>query len=305
MNIELSRPNRLIISVQDNDGFLPNQPLEEQLFGQRDLSLLCLYHGRELVDILFDDHGLISYHDNKLALATILTVDNTAIMRIMGKVAESIIVRRSYKSIPLNRMWMRLGSGTNVQIETARKYRAVGTGFKSTQIHYPTVYNPHDTQRDIIWLDDNNYRYPIHGSSSSAARDAGLQVKISTNGMNYIYNDLLNGTYEVPVVYFDLSADYGRIYNRLRSELPKQEADLLRDRFLSVREYDEDAYYEAEYYLELVQAVANGRLRIDDLVNRAERYPTFGSAIMASAMQTVAGRTILEASHDESPLLRM
>lgn len=139
MNIELMRPNNLLVAVQNNDGYLPRQPLERQLFGSRDLNLLCFLHGRELVDILFDDHGLISYHDNRLALATILTVDNTAVMRIMGKVAESIIARRCSQSINLNRMWMRIASGTNPQTETAKRYRAVGTGFKSTQRRYPTL----------------------------------------------------------------------------------------------------------------------------------------------------------------------
>lgn len=299
MRIELTRPNNLIIAVQDNDGIIPPQPLEERLFNRRNLSLLCLEHGRALVDILYDDHGLISYHDNKLALATLLTVDNKSIMRIMGKVAESVIARRCSRSIMLNRAWMRVASGTNVQTETARRYRAVGTGFKSTKLRYPTVYNPQDTQRDIIWLDDDGYRYPVHGSSSSAAKDAGLQIKISTDGMNYIYSDLLNANYEVPVAYFDLNDDYGKIYRRLKSELPYNEARLIENRFISVKEYDEDAYFEAEHYFELVKAVVHGQITIEDLIRRAERNPTFGSAVMASAMQNVAGKIFLEASHDD------
>ena len=122
--------------------------------------------------------------------------------------------------------------------------------------------------------------------------------------MNYIYRDLLNKLYEVPVAYFDLRNDYGRIFSRLYRELPIEEANTLKDRFISVRECDEDAYLEAEYYLEIVQALINGRIQMENLINRAERNPTFGSAVMASAMQSVAGQVFLEASNDESPLLR-
>ena len=117
--------------------------------------------------------------------------------------------------------------------------------------------------------------------------------------MNYIYGDLLNSNYEVPVAYFDLNEDYGKIYRRLKSELPDIEARSLDDRFISVKEYDEDAYIEAEHYFELVKAVVHGRISIEDLVRRAERTPTFGSAIMAAAMQNVAGKIFLEASHDD------
>ena len=57
------------------------------------------------------------------------------------------------------------------------------------------------------------------------------------------------------------------------------------------------------YYTSMVRAVIRHRLRIEDLITRAGNYPTFSSAVMPTAMGSVASRTILEASNDTSPLL--
>ena len=72
----------------------------------------------------------------------------------------------------------------------------------------------------------------------------------------------------------------------------------LQDWFISGRDIDPDAYDEIEYYTEMVRAMINGRLRVEDLVNRAERSPSFGSAVMAGAMETVSSEIFIEASDD-------
>ena len=207
MELELTRNNSpLVISVWDNCGHLvPIQGLEQFLYGQRDLRILCLLHGQALFDILYDDHGLIRYADNKFALNKIIEIDsNRTVMSIMGKVGESVIVRRCAQYKKINLLWMRIASGKQVQYATASRYRAVGTGFKSTERNYPKAYNPNDTQRDIIWIDENGYCYQVSGSTSTSGLSAGLQVKVSTNGMQYVYQDVLDAVYEVPLVYFDI-----------------------------------------------------------------------------------------------------
>ena len=305
MDIELTKPNNLLIKVQDNDGIISmHNQIKQQAFGQRDMRLLCLYRGRKLYDILADDHGLIVYNDNKLVLGTILTNDDTSLMRVMGKVAESIIARRCTESLALQKLWMFYGSGTLVRDETAKRYTAVGTGFKSTERNYPPAYNPQDKQRDIIWIETNGFHYPVRGSTSSGAKDAGLQVKISKGSMFYdLRKWLLEKTYEVPIVYFDLGKDYEEIFDSVMKNLVDETPDSLRERFISVREADEDAYYEAEYYTEMIQAVIDGRLSVDDLVKKAEDFPTFGSAVMATALQNVADTTLILPSNGQSPLL--
>ena len=65
MQLELARQDSpLVIAVQNNNGLLvPIQGLDQFLYGDRDLRILCFLHGRELFDILYDDHGLIRYDD--------------------------------------------------------------------------------------------------------------------------------------------------------------------------------------------------------------------------------------------------
>lgn len=303
MQLELARQDSpLVIAVQNNNGLLvPIQGLDQFLYGDRDLRILCLLHGRELFDILYDDHGLIRYDENKFALSKIIELDtNRTVMSIMGKVGESVLVRRCTQYTNLNLHWMRIASGRQVQRATAIRYRAVGTGFKSTERDYPKAYNPNDTQRDIIWLDEQGFRYQMNGSTATGGIDAGLQVKVSINGMRYVYRDVLDAVYEVPLVYFDLNDDYGLVYRRVQQELNSrgETSRNLQDWFISGRDIDPDAYDEIEYYTDMVRALVNGRLRIEDLINRAERFPSFGSAVMAGAMENVSSQIILESSND-------
>lgn len=237
----VSRENSpLVIAVQNNNGILvPIQGLDQFLYGDRDLRILCYLHGRALFDILYDDHGLIRYDENKLVLSQIIELNtNRTVISIMGKVGESVLVRRCTQYANLNLMWMRIASGRHVQRTTASKYRAVGTGFKSTQRYYPKAYNPNDTQRDIIWLDEEGYHYQMNGSTSTSGLDAGLQVKVSMDGMRYVYEDVLDGIYEVPLVYFDINNDYGLVYRRVQQELNNrgEPSRNLQDWFISGRD---------------------------------------------------------------------
>lgn len=218
MQIELASQNSpLVIAVQNNNGILvPIQGLDQFLYGDKDLRILCSLYGQSLFDILYDDHGLIRYEDNKFALSKIIELDtNRTVMSIAGKVGESVVVRRCKQYANLNLLWMRIASGKQVQRSTAIRYRAVGTGFKSTERDYSKVYNPQDTQRDIIWLDDEGFRYQIAGSTSIAGIDAGLQVKVSTDGMRYVYHGVLDSIYEIPLVYFDLNTIVATTYAQL------------------------------------------------------------------------------------------
>ena len=292
----------LVIAFYNNLGILqPIQELDQYLYGSPDLRILCYQYGRRLFDILYDDHGLISYHDNKIALSTILQIDmNSTVMSIMGKVGESVIVRECARNYGVNQMWMRLASFKQVRRESAEKFRAVGTGFKSTKRNYPNVYNPQDTQRDIIWIDNEGYRYQMNGSNSSRGIDAGLQVKVSTNGMQYIFDDLLNNVYEVPVVYFDLKDDYWKVYHNLQKELQGRGADYrnLQNWFIPAREIDENAFDEVLHYASLIRAMVDGRLSPELLVDRAEQYKSFGTAVMAGALESIASNVFIEASDD-------
>ena len=110
----------------------------------------------------------------------------------------------------------------------------------------------------------------------------------------------MNAVYEVPLVYFDLNDDYGLVYRKVQRELNNRGdySRNLQDWFISGREIDPDAYDEIEYYTDIVRALVRGRLSIEDLINRAERFLSFGSAIMAGTMENVASQIYLESSQD-------
>ena len=300
IQIELaSQDSPLVIAVKNTNGCLePIQELTQFLNGKPDPKITCMLYGRKLFDILYDDHGLIRYDENEFVLCKIIeTKWMNTVMGIMGKVGESVLVRRCMQDANLNLKWMRIASRRQVQSKTATEFRAVGTGFKSTKQNYPQVYNPADTQRDIIWIDGNGYHYQMKESTGTAGIDAGLQVKVSTHGMSYVYRDVLDAVYSVPLVYFDvMSKDYGLVYRQVKKTLIEREDDSrnLDDWFICGREIDCEAYKEIEFYTEMVKALVNGSMRIEDLIKYGEQYPSLGSAIMAESMKGVASQIYLE-----------
>jgi len=140
----------------------------------------------------------------------------------------------------------------------------------------------------------------MKGSDYKGVKAAGLQVKVSTRGMGYIFRDVLNSSYEVPLVYFDLKGDYGHIYKKVQGELNKQgdTSRNLKEWFISAREIDPDGFEEVEYYLDMVNALVKGTLRPVDLINRAEKIPSFGSAIMAAGLDSIPSNVFLGYSKD-------
>lgn len=264
------------------------QPLTDFLYGNRDLIILQGYYGPELFRILVEETGFVRYEDNKFALKVILEIDTMrTVMRMMGKIAEAVIVRRCKDNEEINLRWLRIASKKQVRMDTAKQFEALGTGLESTKRAYPQQYNPSDTQRDIIWIMGNGMRAQMKGSTGTSGKDAGLQVKVSSDGMKYIYNDLLTNRYEVPLVYFDTNEDFYRIADRLFKDcqilgLPTivVETDLIH-----ARSVDSEGYAEVCFYVDLVMALVNGKISPDDLIKEAGKYPTMKNAVIASAFE--------------------
>lgn len=265
------------------------QPLTDFLHGNRDLKILQEYYGQELFRILVQDAGFVRYEDNKLALKTILEIDTVrTVMRMMGKIAEAVIVRRCKDREEINLRWLRIASRKQVRMDTAKKFEALGTGLESTKRAYPRHYNPSDPQRDIIWV-MGGMRAQMKGSTGTSGMDAGLQVKVSSDGMAYIYNDLLTSRYEVPLVYFDISGDFYKIADRLFMDRQIQglspisiETDLIH-----ARAVDPEGYDEVYYYVDLVTALVKGKISPSDLIDEAGKYPTMKNAVFASAFENI------------------
>ena len=116
----------------------------------------------------------------------------------------------------------------------------------------------------------NNFERELFsiGSNRTSGRPAGLQVKVSRNGWDYVLPDLLHKRYEVPLVYFDLSNDFYRLKDEVhtRSRQGELHIDLERD-FLHGKTIDSDVHDRLLYFAPLVTALIKGEITINSLVD--------------------------------------
>lgn len=212
------------------------QPLD-QFRKSPDARLLVLEYGRPLLGVLTDDlaYTCIDPTSKKLKLKYIALPNESEdglITRLMGKIAEAVLVRRCREDSKVNALFAEVAR--RGKLTDADKYIAVGTGLIPTRDQYRKHYNPGDPQRDILWLSKFN-GMPLlqEGSSTECGVAAGLQLKCSRNGRTYVAPDLKKDRYEVPVVYFDLAGDFDDVA-RAAAE-PFRQGMLIRGR--SVDEY--------------------------------------------------------------------
>ena len=118
--------NELIIGIKDSNGqLISSQPFNEFMYGEKDLKILNLFKGKNLFNILFDDLGVIQYEDNKLTLKYILETNLYASsMKLLGKVAEAVIVRRCNENIEINKKWLSCARKKKANKTTAEKFKA-------------------------------------------------------------------------------------------------------------------------------------------------------------------------------------
>ena len=132
--------NTMIVAVINGNGkIIHSQPLEMFLRGNRSIPIINYYTGQKLFDILFDELGIIRYEDNKFALKTIIEMNvNNSVMKIAGKVAEAVIVRRCNNDNEINKKWLSLARRQTIRSKTVEKFHAIGTGLLSTKQKFPT-----------------------------------------------------------------------------------------------------------------------------------------------------------------------
>lgn len=288
----------LVVGLVDGNGnLLSSQPYDEYQYGMRSTDIVIPLRGGRLLSILQDEIGNIYYEDNRLVLKHILSLDpNVSTMRLLGKIAEAVLVRRCAENETVNKNLFQIARRKTAWTNTANRFKAIGTGLKTTQQYYPKRYSPSDTQRDIIWVDENGQPALMAGSTTMSGIDAGLQVKVSLDGMNYIFRDLVNCRYEVPLIYFPINNDYERILTRLEKEartamLDPDTGEYRRFRpeedFIDVRAYDIDAYEEVKDYYPLIYALIDGDIEPADLVDIAIQHndPVLKNTVMLTALQ--------------------
>lgn len=290
----------LIIAVSDGNGqIIASQSFAEFMNGKKNIVILNYYTGQKLFDILFDDLGIIRYEDNILALKTIFQLNpEKTTMSLLGKIAEAVIVRRCRDEEEINKKWLSIARRKKAKWKTAERFKAVGTGHMRTKIEYPLIYNPADTQRDIVWVDDEGMRAMIKASNVSGI-EAGIQVKVSRNGMGYFFQDLCNLRYEVPVVYFDICHDFDivarelvlnqRLYNKSGSAI------IMEDNFVRASAIDYKGYEEVCFYEDLVMALVTGKLTVDDLLKNkvVSESETFRNSLLSAAFSQVPIQNVI------------
>jgi len=214
-------------------------------------------------------------------LGVILQSDiNRTAMQLLGRIAEAIIVRNCNRDCSVNQRYFSIARKKRAMQKTADKFFALGTGLNYTKINYSKHYNPSDTQRDIIWINDNSEIAIMKNQdeySTTSAKIAGLQIKATKDGIKYVLPDIIQDRYDVPIIYFDIENDYHKILSKIYKDTNLNlEYDIIHP-----NEIDPQGYDEFLHYVDLVYAMVNGKLHPEDLVIGANNS---GDLIMKNAL---------------------
>ncbi|WP_233120193.1 hypothetical protein [Tissierella creatinophila] len=223
-------------------------------------------------------------------------------MTLPGKIAEAVLVRRCQEDEQLNRRLFQLSRRKNAWKSTARRFKAIGTGLKTTQRNFTKRYNPSDPQRDIIWVDDEGIPALMSGSSDIAGIEAGIQVKVSLYGIGYIVDDLTRNRYEVPMLYFPINNDFEKVIDRLVKEQRAYVFDVetgdyrgirVGEDLVDIRAYDYDAFEEVRDYYPIVYGLINEDIDLVDLVDIAQGNGILENTVLLTALSASNVETII------------
>lgn len=280
--------NSFIVAAEDGNGIIISKDIEEQELIKEKKEIAVPVYGK-LVNLLVEE-GIISFDENGAKLQMIITNNfNVVSMNLLGKLAEAVIVRRCAEDQTINKKWLEKALKRGISIAESKSFKAIGTGLKGTQVNHKKRYNPSDPQRDIIWIDKDEDIYLIANDGKKSGIEAGLQVKVSTNGTNYCLNDLKTKRYEVPVVYFPINDDYDEIvekFEKYRSFVGELNTDNIEDIFIDVRTVDVEAYYEVVSYKPLINNLISGKTTPSQLIDMAYGKASLQNAILASSINT-------------------
>lgn len=286
---------RLVVAVELPDGSLYHlpkfiQPVDEFIKSPTP-ELVRIHRGSLLCDLLTNELGVVSFTNSNLEISYVKAFERRDVraesMRLLGKLAEALIVRQCRESPEKNREWASLARrGKNVA--SLDNYIAIGTGLQSTKNHASKLrmqYSPNDTQRDIIWIKKEDELSELMTSASSGViYRAGLQIKVSRNKDNVLRN-LRNKDYSCPVVYFDLNGGFSYVARKLQEDAETFGAshwqvgvDLIQG-----REVSEDLHFTLLQFLPLLDQLFEGTIELADLL---QEIPEIRTAITNRLIQT-------------------
>lgn len=272
-NILLLNDNQRVLLENYNAQLISATPQTNSIF------VFSPHSVNHLAEIMIEDTGIIYYDANKEVFCSVLEFCNEErLMNLLGNIGEAIIVHRCNDNHKTNQKWLSIATMSYVTDEDAEIYSAIGTGFKSTKTQHPRLYNPFDTQNDIIWIDDQENKVIRHDLSGKVGSYAALQIKASTNGEKYILKDLLNRRYSVPLVYYPINDDFVSIAKRAPNIHPGID-------FINVKNVDKPAFDELMYYWTLLSKLYRGSIKAIDVVNEARSLPALRNGLYASTIQ--------------------
>ncbi|HFG2057605.1 TPA: hypothetical protein ACGF4V_001848 [Vibrio cholerae] len=211
-------PENIKVIVEGNNGDVLHSQYLSEFLQKPELQIQMATYGKTLLDVLLEE----SYISEDLVLKHIFTGNAHAdATRLIGSIAESLVVNLCNTYPEVNRtlgMYARFGQRPHKSLDS---YVAVATGSMRAKNYFRQHYNPSDTQRDIIWVEKDNSENQllcIRSGSSSSAKPAGLQVKASHDGLNYVLPTIQN--YHYPVLYFDLNGDWGSVQKAVHAQFP-------------------------------------------------------------------------------------
>lgn len=298
-----SDPRILVVTTDGNGKIIHQQDYYEYQYGNRSREISLEVFGQKFADILIDQTGTIQFDENgpRLAMALSANIKDSA-MRLLGRIAEAVIVRRCNEGPDINYKYFNKARQVSSWHKTADKYKAIGTGLLTTQQLYPGKYNPTDPQRDIVWIGKDGKLAFSGGGTKIAGTVAGLQIKVSTVGKDYILDDLLRQRYEVPMVYFPINNDFDYLAGKLYEKHATVEQygyvrPLVIDKdFINVKSIDPGAFDEVKSYEGLCMGLLDGDFTLNDLLNFAyrEKKATLKKAIMDETLEKFMNNSAVE-----------
>ena len=274
--VPLDNRTMLKVDIVDGNAFIGEQIPKNDMF--------LLNPAGRLLPILVDETRSIRFEENMAVFSeVIMTKPSVGAMRLLGKVAEAVLVRRCAEDSEINRVWLSVARKIRTTHRIADEFFAIGTGLYSTQKRHPHKYSPSDPQRDIIWINNSEELALMSNMRNSAAIPAGLQVKVSGNGANYILKSLKEQRYEVPLVYFPMQRDYEKLYRYLCASGEIGEG-FLEENFIDASEIDRRAFDEVRDYYPLLMGLFSGDISVSDFINEALGITPIRNGILASAL---------------------
>lgn len=207
--------NTIKVVIQDEDGNIRDSQYFDDFLKKRTIQQQMLIHGDTLLDILTQE----SHLSPTMRLNRVLTDNPHAdASRMMGSIAESLVVKLCNESKEANRELGRWARGGARSTATLDSFIAVATGSQKTKRSFSQWYNPSDTQKDVIWVkkDDTDHQLLCvkKRGSGFSGKPAGLQVKAS-HDYKYVLSTIEN--YHYPVLYFDLNNDWRELSRAMRN----------------------------------------------------------------------------------------